>query len=68
MNTAELLAIKDALESSQGELELLTKDEEWFTSDSLDLNETALEIVYGALGGEYSPSNTELLDDNEYDE
>jgi len=50
LSRIELALIHDALESAQAEFEQLMLDEEWFVSDVVDLQESALEIVRGHLG------------------
>lgn len=61
ISKSELSLIKDALESGKAEFEQLILDEEWFVTDVVDLQESALEIVYGHLG--ITPEET---DDDEY--
>ena len=61
LNKSELMLIKDALESAQVEFEQLTLDNEWFVSDVIDLQESALEIVRGHLG-----ITTEEFDEDEF--
>ena len=46
----ELTLIKDALESGKAEFEQLILDNEWFVTNVIDLQESALEILYGYLG------------------
>lgn len=58
---SELSLIKDALEAGQTEFEELMREEEWFVTDVVDLQESALEIVYGYLG-----ITKESEDDGEY--
>jgi hypothetical protein len=50
LSKSELSLIKDALESAKAEFEQLVLDNEWFVTDVLDLQESALEITYGHLG------------------
>jgi hypothetical protein len=50
LNKSELTLIKDALESAKAEFEELMLEKEWFVTDVVDLQESALEIVYGFLG------------------
>jgi hypothetical protein len=50
LTKSELNLIKDALESAQTEFEQLMLDEEWFVTEVVDLQESALEIVRGHLG------------------
>ena len=50
LNKSELTLIKDALESAQAEFEELMHEEEWFVTSVVDLQTSALEIVYGHLG------------------
>lgn len=59
--STELSLIKEALETSKAEMEQLMRDEDWFVSDVVDLNESALEIVYGHLG--LHPAEEEDYDD-----
>lgn len=61
ISKAELSLVKDALESAQAEFEELMREEEWFVTDVVDLQESALEIVYGLLG-----IVREVDDDGEY--
>jgi hypothetical protein len=58
---SELSLIKDALEAGKAEFEELMREEEWFVTDVVDLQESALEIVYGYLG-----ITKESEDDGEY--
>ena len=48
---AELMLVKDALESGKAEFEELMLEKEWFVTDVVDLQESALEILYGYIGG-----------------
>jgi len=50
LNKSELTLIKDALESAQAEFEELMREEEWFVTDVIDIQTSALEIVHGYLG------------------
>ena len=50
LNKSELTLIKHALESSQCEFEELMREEEWFVTETVDMIESALEIVHGFLG------------------
>jgi len=45
MNKAEKNLVLEALLAARAELEELVRCEDWFVSDSLDLIESALEIV-----------------------
>ena len=47
---AELMLVKDALESGKAEFEELMLEKEWFVTDVVDLQASALEILYGYLG------------------
>ena len=47
---SELHLILEALESAQAEFEQLILDTDWYVTDVIDLQESALEIVRGHLG------------------
>ena len=47
---SELRLILEALESAQAEFEQLILDTDWYVTDVIDLQESALEIVRGHLG------------------
>lgn len=50
LTKSELCLIKDALEATEAEFEMLMRDTEWFVTDVVDMQTSALEIVYGHLG------------------
>jgi len=50
LSKSELNIMLLALESAKTEFEQLMLDEEWFVTDVVDLQESALEIVRGHLG------------------
>lgn len=50
LSKSELTVIKHALESAQCEFEELMHEKEWFVTETVDLLESALEIVHGFLG------------------
>ena len=50
LTKADLFLVKDALESAQAEFEQLMLDKEWYVTDVVDLQESALELVNTSLG------------------
>lgn len=63
LSRADVVFLKNTLEATQAELEQLERDEEWYVSEVVDLNTSALEIIYSALG----IRQEELEDYDEYE-